>query len=101
MRPRDSRNSIKALGKLCKRNGIEMTVETGRGRGSHRSLMFKDEKTGEVVAFVIPDTKEISPGVQRGAGNYFRDLATRLAVNTAARELAEAVRALWDGYFNG
>lgn len=54
-------------------------------------MLFRDRATGEEVKIVIAGHKDISPGVQRGALRYLRELATRVALAEALRRILEAV----------
>lgn len=83
MRARDTRKTLRELKALCRDHGLELSEVTKRGKGSHRSLLFRDPKTGEAVSLVIAGHEEISPGVQRGLLEYVRTLAGRIALGVA------------------
>ncbi len=91
MRPRDTRKALKDLRRLCKKHGIELTVSTKRGRGSHQALIFQDHETGEAISVVIAGHDEISPGVQRELLNTVGGLAARVTIGETVRDIFEEI----------
>lgn len=91
MRPRDLRKTLQQIRSVCGANGIDVEVIPEKGKGSHRGLLFEDRKTGKSVRIVISGDKEISPGVQRNALKYLRELAVRAAPAEVVRRILEAI----------
>ncbi len=89
MRGRDTRKTLKEIGRSCIANGIELSVI--RAKGSHRGLIFEDRKRGRTIRIVIAGHGEISPGVQRNSLKYLGGLATRDAFAELVRKILEAV----------
>lgn len=89
MRARDRRKALRELKLLCRRHGLDVTIDTDRGKGSHIGLVFSDRKTGEAVTLTIAGSDNISPGVQRSILQYLRDLAIRVSIAEILREIFE------------
>lgn len=100
MRPRNSRKALADLSRICRENGLKLKIIRQKGKGSHQTLVFEDEKGDRSVHVVIAGTSDLSPGVQRGILRHLHDLGTRAARGVAAKELADFVRGILDAYFN-
>jgi hypothetical protein len=87
MKALDTRKAIADLRHMCKARGIEVSVDTSGGKGSHQGLLFHDPKTNEYVRLVIPGHKELSPGVQRKTLETMGRLAIRVGLATVIREI--------------
>ena len=89
MRPRDTRKALKDLKALCREHGLEFSVVSGKGKGSHQGLLFRDPKTDEAVTLTIAGHDEISAGVQRELLRYVRGPGLRAALGGILRVIFE------------
>lgn len=91
-RPIDTRDALRSIRKLCRPHDIEVIEDPGSGKGSHRAIRFIGMANGEQPAhFIIADSKEISPGVQRRIVSY---LGSLLNTPEAKRALVEVIIAV-------
>lgn len=93
MKPEPYRKVIRRLKRICRQNGIELTIESARGAGSHRALKFTDMKTGDHVRLILSGDRIISPGVQRHCLEYLVKMSPLIA-------LAIRIAQIWRDTFN-
>ena len=99
MKGKDTRKTIKKIRRLCKPRGIEVLVESQRGKGSHVSLIFIDRDTKEFVRVTISGKDEISAGVQRGILRYLEDFISKYGDLAGKTVLAMAVKKILEAIF--
>lgn len=99
MRGKDTRKTIKKIRRICKPKGIDVLVESRRGKGSHVSLIFIDRKTKDYVRFTIAGKDEISAGVQRDIIKYLDWLNSKNTGAAAKAILILTVKKILESIF--
>ena len=100
MRPRKTRQALKELSRLCDREGIDLDLDRGNGKGSHQTVWFTCKATGARLRLVIGGGAEISAGVQHSILAYLRTRAADAAVREPVRRLAARLVEILGRYFN-